>query len=133
MTYARHLAAALRLRDASEDFIADVIRETEGLGLRDEALEEELGSPYDYAEQLRPGPMKKRVRPVLAAFLWLALLWVIFVFTAHFWGWNAKQELGFFFTFPAWLAMVIGFIAQSLVDYFRPIDPRTRRRSLGNG
>ncbi|WP_432509684.1 hypothetical protein [Kineococcus auxinigenes] len=131
MSYTHDLAFALRLREADEDFIADVIRETEGLRLRDEALEEELGSPYEYAEQLVPQApaKKKRVGPILAASLCLALLWLVFVHTAHFWGWNAKQDLGRMFTFPAWALLAAGILGQFLADYLRP-TPKKRGGSL---
>lgn len=121
MTYARRLTVALRSRGAEDALISDVLREMDGLGMSDPELEQELGSPEKYADELVPVlPSKKRTGPVLTGGVVAALAWLAWVFVGVPLGWwSPREEVEPFLLWPALVVLGLGILGQFASDYFR--------------
>lgn len=121
MTYSRRLTLALRSRQAGEPLIADVLHEINQHDLTDEALEQEFGTPENYAEQIVPHLPRRRIGPVLLVGLIAALLWLAILLLSPLWGWNPRSDLEGYGLVPSVAFLLLGVGGQFLTDYFRPV------------
>ncbi|UNX53790.1 hypothetical protein MF406_12470 [Georgenia sp. TF02-10] len=110
---------ALRARGASEELLADVLRETESLQLDDDALEQDLGTPEEYADALVPNPGKKRAGPILVTGTIAALAWVVITLVSTALGWDLRGALGPLLLWPAVGLIVLGIVGQFASDSLR--------------
>jgi hypothetical protein len=120
MSYTRRLVVALRSRGADEALIADVVREAEGLRMRDDALENELGAPEEYAAALVPDlPARRKPGPLVLAGLVAAGVWLIAVLMGRSAGWDVREAMGPFVLVPAVALAAAGIAGQFVSDYLR--------------
>lgn len=121
MTYSRRLTLALRSRQAGEPLIADVLHEINQHNLTDDALEQEFGTPENYAEQIVPHPPRQHFGPVLLVGLIAALLWLAVLLLNPLWGWNLRSDMEGYSLVPSLALLLLGIGGQFLTDYFRPV------------
>lgn len=121
MTYARRLTVALRSRGAEDSQISDILQEVDGLAMSDPELEQELGSPEKYADELVPvPPSKKKMGPILTGGVVAALAWLAWVFVGSPLGWwTPREEVGPFLLWPALVVLGLAIAGQFASDYFR--------------
>ncbi len=120
MSYTRRLTVALRSRGADEALIQDVVREAESLRMHDDALEQELGAPEEYAATLVPAaPRRKRAGPLMVGGVVAAAAWLLVVLVGGALGWDVRQTMGPFTLVPAVLLAAAGIFGQFASDYAR--------------
>ncbi|MHA7133025.1 hypothetical protein [Oerskovia turbata] len=121
MTYARRLTVALRSRQAEEARIAEVLREVDGLGMSDPELEQELGTPENYAVELVPVlPSKKKAGPIITGGVVAALAWLAWVFVGVPLGWwTPREELRPLLLVPALVVLGLSIVGEFASSYFR--------------